>query len=187
MTESPPPAPAKEKRFPIRLDLVLVVVVIATAFLGFWDDNSAGLLAEGADAPDFELVHHQGGRVKLSDFKGKVVILDFWATWCPPCVEEMPWLVSMAAYFESGGVVFLAANHDEPADRQEALEKFLRGIPPLAAHVVYSDPAVARRYGVVALPTLYIIGRNGKIVARARGAVSPDKVRSWIAEASQAR
>jgi peroxiredoxin len=177
----------QEKRFPIRLDLILVVVVIITAFLGFWDDNSGGLLEEGTVPPDFELVHHQGGKVKMSDYAGTVVVLDIWATWCPPCVEEMPWLVEMTESFKEGGVVFLAVSHDDPADRPEALAKFLQRIPRLAQHVVYGDPLVGKKYGVVALPTLYIIGRNGKIVARARGAVDPEKVRSWLAEASRAR
>lgn len=189
MTEVPRPSDQamKEKRFPIRLDFILVLVVIVTAFFGLWDQSQGGLLEKGSAAPEFEFVHHQGGRVKLSDYRGKVVVLDFWATWCPPCVKEMPWLVYETQQFAEGGVVFLAASHDEPAERVEAVNKFLTKIPTLAPHVVYSDPEVARRYGVVALPTLYIIGRNGKIIARARGEVNPKDVRSWIAEASRAR
>jgi peroxiredoxin len=188
VTPTTPPDPqAPNKPFPIRLDLVVVVLVIGYAVLSIWDDNAGGLLEVGAVAPDFELVHHQGGRVKLSDYQGKVVVLDFWATWCPPCVEEMPWLVETTQYFKEGGVVLLAASHDEPGERPAAITKFLERIPQLGPHVVYGEPTVGKKYGVVALPTLYIIGRNGKIVARARGAVDPEKVRKWIAEASAAR
>jgi peroxiredoxin len=187
MSEAEVSQPKPEKRFPIRLDFILVVVVIVTAFLGLWDDKAAGLVEVGSPAPDFDFVVHQGGRVRLADYKGKVVLLDYWATWCPPCVEEMPWLVAYADRFKDNGVELVAVSHDEPETRAQALEKFFLRVPGLAPRVVYGDPVASKRYGVVALPTLYVIGRNGKIVARARGQVDPDKVKDWIREASEAR
>lgn len=183
----PAPEPAPRKPFPIRLDVVVIAITIVAALLGFWDDSRAGLLGDDTAAPELELVHHQGGRVRLSDYKGKVVLIDFWATWCPPCVEEMPWLTALAQEYEENGVVFLAVSHDEPAERVQAVNRFLEKVPALAPYVVYGDPVASKAYGVVALPTLYVIGRDGKIAGAARGAVSQSKVRAWLAKASQQR
>ena len=101
----------------------------------------------------------------LTDLKGKVVILNFWATWCPPCVEETPALNRLQKYIESrNGVILGVAADEDPA----AYEKFLRehGV----AFETYRDPAtkenrspIAESYGTIMVPETYIIGRDGKI------------------------
>jgi peroxiredoxin len=162
MTQAPaegaPPEPKKTKRFPIRLDLVLVVVVIITGYLGFWDDNTGGLLEKGAVPPDFDFVHHQGGRVKLADYKGKVVVLDFWATWCPPCVEEMPSLVEMQRRMKAKGITVLAVSVDVD---QGAYLQFLK--EHNVNLLTVRDPGQKSNalYGTFRFPETYVIDRNG--------------------------
>ncbi len=104
----------------------------------------------------------------LSDLKGKVVVLNFWATWCPPCVEETPHLNRLQKYIESRNAVILGVAADEdPA----AYEKFLRdqGV----VFMTYRDPStkenhspIAQEYGTSMYPETYIIDRHGKIARK---------------------
>lgn len=107
-----------------------------------------------------------GKPAHLSDLKGKVVVLNFWATWCPPCVEETPALNRLQRQIASrGGVVFGVSVDEDPA----AYEKFLKdqGI----TFPTYRDPSqkTARDYGTVMYPETYIIDRHGKIARKVIG------------------
>ena len=181
--------PEKQSRgFTLRFDAVVVIVVVAAALLGWWDTSEAGMLETGSPAPDFTLQRRGGGTVALKDLAGKVVVLDFWATWCPPCVEEMPWLVRLAEQHQADGVVFVAASQDEPDEREKVVADFIqKRVPGLAPFVAWSDPAVTRAYGVQALPTLYVIGRDGKVLRRTRGLADESLVKGWVEEAAKAR
>jgi thiol-disulfide isomerase/thioredoxin len=99
----------------------------------------------------------------LDRLRGKVVVVDFWASWCEPCRHSFPWLNAMQAKYAERGLVIIGVNVDR--DRADA-ERFLRDIPA-AFRIVY-DPAgaLASRYDVPGMPSSYIIGRNGDIVAR---------------------
>jgi len=124
----------------------------------------------GKTAQDFP-VDIAGKPGHLSDFRGKVVVLNFWATWCPPCVEETPMLNHLQKYVASrGGVVLGVAADEEPT----AYEKFLReqGV----VFPTYRDPAtkdnhspIAQTYGTSMYPETYIIDRHGKIARKVIG------------------
>lgn len=111
----------------------------------------------GAPAPDFTA---QDGEHKLtlSDFRGKVVVLNFWASWCPPCVEETPSLVRMQHRLQDKGIVVIGVSWDSDAD---AYHKFLKdhGIDFLT---VRDDPQKSGKlYGTIKIPETYIIDRQG--------------------------
>jgi cytochrome c biogenesis protein CcmG/thiol:disulfide interchange protein DsbE len=122
----------------------------------------------GKVAPDFT-VQDSDRSVTLSQYRGKIVVLNFWATWCPPCVEEMPSLVRMQKQFQGKGVTVLAVSVDDDSD---AYHKFLKdhaidlltirdpGGPKTAEGVT---APVASRYGTFKFPETYIIDRNGMI------------------------
>lgn len=102
----------------------------------------------------------------LREFHGKVVVLDFWASWCVPCRRSFPWMNSMQEKYADDGLVIIGVNLDaEDADAQA----FLSEIP--ADFQIISDPdgALAREHDVVAMPTSYIFDRDGKLVTRHLG------------------
>jgi cytochrome c biogenesis protein CcmG, thiol:disulfide interchange protein DsbE len=124
----------------------------------------------GKTAQDFSL-EIDGKPGHLSDFKGKVVVLNFWATWCPPCVEETPALNRLQKYIASrNGVIVGVAADEDPA----AYEKFLReqGV----VFPTYRDPStrdnhspIAQSYGTSMYPETYVIDRHGKIARKVIG------------------
>ncbi len=121
----------------------------------------------GKTAQDF-LLEIAGKPRHLSDLKGKVVVLNFWATWCPPCVEETPHLNRLQKYIESrNGVILGVAADEDPA----AYEKFLRDQGVVFLN--YRDPStkenhsrIAQEYGTSMYPETYIIDRHGKIARK---------------------
>jgi peroxiredoxin len=138
------------------------------------------LLARGAPAPDFTVRTPSGATVQLSQLKGKVVLVDFWATWCPPCVEEMPWLVAIAKTYEAQGVVLVAISNDDVGEQAEAVEAFSQAMPQLRPHVAYGTPEVGASYLVRSLPTLYIVDREGLIAQTHIGQASERQLRGWV-------
>ena len=149
--------------------------------MGVQEARTAGMVAPGRPAPPFVMERYGGGEVSLEALRGKVVLLDFWATWCPPCVEELPHLVEIAGEYADRGLVLVAANRDDPPHHKATVGIFLdRRAKELAPHVAFADDALARAYGVVALPSLYIIGPDAAVIEVHRGALSRSQLRSRV-------
>ncbi len=121
----------------------------------------------GSNAPDF-MVQDSDRTVALSQFRGQVVVLNFWATWCPPCVEEMPSLVEMQRHLKAKGVTVVAVSIDVDAS---AYRQFLKqhGVDLLTVR----DPAqkTPALYGTHGWPETFIIDRNGVMRRKFIGAV----------------
>ncbi len=114
----------------------------------------------GRAAPDFSLTLRNGQQVDLASYHGRVLVLNFWASWCPPCVEETPALNQMAKQFPEQKVVVLGVSIDEdPVAYQAFLTKY--GI----SYPTGRDPSedIMHRYGTVQIPETYIIGPNGHV------------------------
>jgi len=108
----------------------------------------------------------------LSDYKGKLVYLDFWATWCTPCRKSFPWMNTMASKYKEKGFVIIAVNLDKD---KTLIAKFLSKYP---AHfkVAYDDSGVtAEKFNVKAMPTSFLIHRNGTIIMSHAGFREKDK------------
>jgi len=119
-------------------------------------------------APDFSLSTTDGRTVHLSDFRGKPVLLNFWATFCVPCREEMPALQTLWKAYRHAGLVVLAV----AADRDKsgaAIKAFLASTDVGFPVLLDSDGEVRRRYEVQALPTSYLIGADGRFLGRIIG------------------
>ena len=120
-------------------------------------DGAAGRI--GATAPDFEWTGPDGQTIRLSTYRGKVVVVNFWATWCAPCREEMPALQRVAA--SEADVVVLEVDLMEAGDKARSFLDSL-GLDRLQP-VLDTDGATTRRYGVLTLPSTFFIDKDGVI------------------------
>jgi peroxiredoxin len=137
----------------------------------------------GKRAPDFSLRTVEGKKLSLSDYKGKAVLINFWATWCAPCKIEMPWLVALRTQYAPQGFEILGVSEDDADTPRAKLAKFGQE-QGLNYPLLLGDDAVSRKYGGVEfLPTSYFVGRDGKIVAETAGLVSKAEVEASIKKA----
>lgn len=138
--------------------------------------------AAGQAAPDFVLQEHGTGRlVRLSDFRGKIVVLNFWATWCPPCIAEMPELEALhTAHAATGDLVVLAVNVEEPP---AAVEEFKQQRPLTMLVLGDRTGGVRRYYGLPGLPGTFFIGRDGIVRAKVLGPVIGQPLADGLAAA----
>lgn len=124
--------------------------------------------AVGYQAPRFTVRNLQGNRVSFSEFKGKVVILNLWATWCGPCRIEMPGFEALYRRFRTEGLTILGVSLDKDADAkvQEFVDEHDLSFPIL----LDDRKEVENRYNTFTIPSTYVIDRSGRIVAVVDGA-----------------
>jgi thiol-disulfide isomerase/thioredoxin len=182
------------KRNPLILVFVAAVVA-AMLFAGLHlaRKNGAGGLSPGALqgqlAPGFELKSLEGQNVKLSDFRGKAVLLNFWATWCGPCKIEMPWFVELQKEYGPQGLQIVGVAMDDSSTQDIA--KFVKEMG-VNYPILLGTESVGQSYGGVgALPTTFFVDRDGKFVAREFGlhsrSVFVDHIKQALHQAVQAR
>lgn len=119
----------------------------------------------GKPAPPFRLSTFDGGSVALDDYRGKVVLIDFWATYCPPCIQALPELQALHAKHSSRGLVLLGVTVDDRAALVEKATKRAGVTYP----ILRATPEVWNAYKVNALPALILVGRDGRIIRRYGG------------------
>ena len=162
-----PPVPAG----PARAASIAGIAVATVALVGLcgsavWSARHLDALRpihRGQDAPDFSLsrIDDTPGALAMSSLRGQVVVLDFWATWCPPCVAMIPVLRNVHASWAPRGVAFVGINSDGPTPLEE-IRAFMAA-HPLPYPVVADDGRVGGLYRVEALPSLVLVGRDGRI------------------------
>lgn len=125
-----------------------------------------GRMGAGTDMPAFTLESLDGRPVSSADLKGKVVVLNFWATWCGPCKEEMPSLERLRKQFDPGEVALLSVTIDH---QREGIQAFMRHLGLALPVLLDEDQEVSGSFMVRGLPTTFLIGKDGKVVGRAVG------------------
>ncbi len=159
------------KRGPLRTLVVILAILVATIAVSFLLQLRDSLLdrlpglpeavpTQGEAAPDFTLETLDGETVSLSDYRGRPVVLNFWATWCVPCREEMPLLQETYEAHQAEGLVILGVNVRE---NPEAVRRFLGEVGVDFPVVLDPDVAVVNRYLVTSLPMTFFIDREGQL------------------------
>ena len=147
--------------------VLLLLFLAGAVFFAFYQRPQRGI-GPGDEAPDFTLPAVGGGSLALHDFRHRVVVLNFWATWCLPCVEEIPSLQKFADQTRNSGVVVIGVSEDQ---NRGSLEKFTA-----EHHLSYpvahdSNQSVAARYGTFKYPETFILGRDGRVARKIAGPV----------------
>jgi peroxiredoxin len=157
-----------------------IIVAIVAAVVGFMLLRSQGFLLSGPSAeltrpasrtvlaPEFALSDLEGTAQRLADFRGNVVLLNFWATWCPPCRAEMPSMETLYQAYKEQGFIILAVSSDVQgaAVVQPFMAQYRLSFPSL----LDTTGQVHALYGVRSIPTSYLLDRHGRVVSREIGA-----------------
>ena len=175
---------AGRKRNPLAL---VVVAVVAAAMLYFGvhmarrsGPSTPGITKSGP-APDFTLESLDGKSIRLSDLRGKAVLLNFWATWCGPCKIETPWLVEFQGQYGKQGLQVVGVEMGD--DGKKDIEQFTKEMG-INYPVLFGKEAVGEAYGgVPALPETFFIGRDGRIVGRIIGLEGKAEIEDSIKKA----
>ena len=131
-------------------------------------------------APEFALKDADGKTVRLSDYKGKVVLLDFWATWCGPCKIEIPWFIEFERTYKDKGFAVIGIATDD--EGWTVVKPFISELA-INYRILKSESATEESYvkgGIEALPTTFLIGRDGKIAAEHVGLTGKDEFEDGI-------
>ncbi len=142
------------------------------------EDSSVKPAKSRKVAPEFALKDVNGQPVKLSDYRGKIVLLNFWATWCGPCKMEIPWFIEFEQKFKDKGFAVLGVSMDE--EGWEVVKPYLEK-QKVNYRVVVGDDSIAQAYGGVdSLPTTFLLDREGKIASLHIGLVSKSNYQNEI-------
>jgi thiol-disulfide isomerase/thioredoxin len=174
----------------LALALVTLVVIQSCATSNPDSDRGAGKGAQaiqlepapkvGHLAPDFVLKDLDGNTIRLSDLRGKMVFINFWATWCPPCRAEMPEIEAVHQEYKDKGVVVLGVDISEP---ESTVRQYVQQGGFSWPIVLDSTGKVARDYQIAAIPTSFFLDREGVIRAVNVGAMTSRAMEEKLAEA----
>lgn len=164
---------------PLRWLLLLAALAVLFGRLYLPSGPEVGV----APPPDLHLPLLDGGEMRLADLRGKTVVLDFWATWCPPCVESIPALDRVSQEFSERGLVAVAVNRDEGPDREARVRAFVKAKGLSGLRVALDDGRTAGALKVRALPTLVVLDREGTVRAAHVGAMEEDELRAFLSSA----
>ena len=160
--------PAKNGRQLLTIFVILLVAVpLMLLLLKEKDTKFVTPLQLGQPAPDFTFPDLDGKEVSLSDFQGKVVFVNIWATWCPPCREEMPSMQKLYERFEGQDFEILAVSID--ADGREAVAPFMQQMNLTFPTLLDPNEKIRSLYGITGVPESFIIDKNGILVERVIG------------------
>jgi len=153
----------------------LLSATLSAVLLGLWLAACGAPAAArlGSPAPDFTLQTVDGTSVQLAQFKGKPVWINFWATWCVPCREEMPAMQELYDQYRDQGLVILAVNMEEDAP---TVRRWIESGGYTFTFVLDDQGQQVKRYNVTAAPTSYFVGRDGIIRDQKLGQISRDEM-----------
>lgn len=181
----------------MKKSMIAVLVLIGLVVYGGYDyfhksSSETGQIAESGEAnletgilkgqlaPDFALTDLQGNTVRLSDFKGKKVLVNFWATWCPPCRVEMPHMQKFYEDYQSKDVVILGVNLTPTEENPDNVQAFVKEQQLTFPIVLDKEGDVMQTYQVVAYPTTFLLDSDGVIREKFQGAIHYDMMKEAV-------
>ena len=155
-----------------------VAVIVAAVLIGYWATTGAMTARAAAEkkvagasermaAPDFKVKGLDGMEVKLSALKGKVVVLDFWATWCPPCKAEIPHFIELQADYGAKGLEIIGLSVDQ--EGEEVVRAFAKEHGVNYAMAMAGPDLVQKYGGIRGIPTTFLIDKQGRIAKKLVG------------------
>jgi peroxiredoxin len=138
---------------------------------------------DGQMAPDFQLSSLDGRQVKLSSYRGKAVLLNFWASWCGPCKVEMPWFAELQQRYHQQGLEVIGVSVDN--EGKDKIAAFVKEMHANYTILLGTDEVSDAYGGIQGLPTSFYIDRNGKIVNQVAGLISEDEIEDNVKKALQ--
>lgn len=142
-----------------------LIILICLLLLSCTVREDQSTVQIGDIAPPFVVKDLNGNKVSISDYQGKILLLDFWATWCPPCKDAIPHLNNLQKEFQDKEFTVLGLSIDGKSER---VKKF-HNTYSLKYPILLADPITIRSYGVSQVPTLYLIGFDGRVVYKQLG------------------
>ena len=176
--------------------LILTVVIVATALV-YWADKATRVhsmnapklvkIVDGGAAPDIKIKDLNDKDVRLADYRGKVVLVNFWATWCDPCRVEIPWLIAMQDKYGAKGFTVLGIAMDE--DGKPVVAPFVAKERwdvngqklPMNYPIVVGNEKVAEQFGgLLGYPTSILVSKDGKQIKRVTGVIDEDEISKLV-------
>jgi peroxiredoxin len=159
-----------------RVTVLGACLMLAAIALGCADQSPRAISGSPKVAPDFSLIDSKGATLKLSDYRGKVVLLDFWATWCHGCRTEIPWYMEFENKYKDKGLAVIGVSMDTDWNTVKPfMAKEEMNYP-----VVIGNDGLLERYGSHSMPATYLIDRDGRIADYHIGVVNKDQFESEI-------
>src|SRR5574344_1309045 len=167
----------------ISILLFMMVMPVMAQSAKIEDDDAkyaTELLKGGAAAPDFTLNTIDGKIFRLNDLKGRYVVIDFWASWCPDCRKDLPNIIRIYNEYHKQGVEFVGVSFDtDKAAWKSAVEKNAIPYAQVSELKKFHDTEISKAYGVKWIPSMYLIGKDGKVLL---GTVLSDKLERTLTE-----
>ena len=164
--------------------LLAVLIMGATAAkaqtAGEDDDSkyAVALVKPGKAAPDFKLKTPDGKTIQLADYKGKTIVLDFWASWCPDCIKDAPEVVRLYKTYHPKGIEFIGISMDTNVEAwKKGIEKFGITYPQGSELKKFKETDIAKAYGLEWIPSMVVVGPDGKVML---STVMIDKVEKYL-------
>lgn len=160
----------------IRVDSLALCLFVLVASCAFGQTPvSAPLqpIMQRKPAPELRLRDSSGRMIRLKNYRGKIVVLDFWATWCHGCKEEIPWFAEFQRKYGTRGVSVVGVSLDD--EGWKVVKPFMQSAA-ISYTIILGNQATAKEYEIVNMPDTFLIDRNGRIAAKYAGLVSRDDV-----------
>ena len=154
---------------------IIIITVIFTASTVFIFSSCKGSGNVSSSDRNFTLNDLEGNPVSLSDFKGNIVVLNFWATWCPPCIAEIPDFVTVFNEFKDKDVQFIGVSNEDISTLKSFAADYNINYP-----ILVDDKNIMEIWGIRAIPTTFVFDRDGQIVFKNVGMMTGEQIRNVI-------